>query len=99
SIGAALARAGIAKPKGTLFNLFRHTFGSRLAEAGESMATIAKIMGNTEAVCFKHYLKFSPGHLKGAMAKLDGKSTYPTADPSRESGENSGPAITTEVTV
>ena len=70
-VESALERAGVGKVKGTGFNLFRHTFGSRLAEAGVSMATIATIMGNSEAVCMRHYIRFSPAHLKAAMAMLD----------------------------
>ncbi len=70
-IESALERAGIGKVKGTGFNLFRHTFGSRLAERGVSMATIATIMGNSEAVCMRHYIRFSPAHLRAAMATLD----------------------------
>ncbi len=97
SIEATMTRAGIAKPQGTRYNLFRHTFGSRLAEAGETMATIAKIMGNTEAVCFKHYLDFSPGHLKGAMAKLDGPVTVAVADPLTKNGEKAAPVTASEV--
>jgi site-specific recombinase XerD len=70
-VESALERADVAKVKGTGFNLFRHTFGSRLAEQGVSMATIATIMGNSEAVCMRHYVRFSPAHLKAAMATLD----------------------------
>lgn len=66
-----MEQAGIAKVKGTGMNLLRHTFGSRLAERGVSMATITTIMGNSEAVCFRHYIRFSPGHLKAAMATRD----------------------------
>jgi integrase len=70
-VESALERAGIPKATGTMFNLFRHTCGSRLAERGVSMATVATILGNTEAVCMRHYIRFSPGHLKAAMAQLD----------------------------
>ncbi|MCZ6696134.1 MAG: tyrosine-type recombinase/integrase, partial [Acidobacteria bacterium] len=70
ALESALQRAGIEK-RGGPFNLMRHTFGSRLAEAGVPMATIAKIMGNSSAVCERHYIRFSPGHLKAAMATLD----------------------------
>ncbi len=68
---SALERAGITKQKGAAFNLLRHTFGSRLAEQGHGFGTIATIMGNSAAVCEKHYISFSPGHLKAAMATLD----------------------------
>lgn len=70
-IESALDRAGIVKQPGALFNLFRHSFGSRLAEKGVPMVVIAALMGNTVAVCERHYLRFSPGHLRAAMARLD----------------------------
>ena len=71
---SALQRAGIEKCGGS-FNLMRHTFGSRMAEAGVPMATIAKIMGNSSAVCERHYIRFSPGHLRAAMATQDESGT------------------------
>jgi len=77
-VESALERAEFAKAKGTNLNLLRHTFGSRLAEAGVSMATIATIMGNSEAVCMRHYIRFSPGHLRAAMATLDTPTAPPT---------------------
>jgi integrase len=72
AVESAFDAAGITKHAGAVFNLFRHTFGSRLAEAGHSMATIACIMGNSPAICERHYIRFSPGHLRAAMASLDG---------------------------
>jgi integrase len=77
-IESAMQRAEIVKPEGSRYNLFRHTFGSRLAEQGVSFGVIAKIMGNSAAVCEKHYIDFSPGHLKAAMATLDVPTVTPT---------------------
>lgn len=37
------------------FNVFRHTFGSQLAQKGLSLYKIATLMGNSEAVCRRHY--------------------------------------------
>jgi integrase len=70
AVESAMERAGIVKVGGP-FNLMRHTFGSRLAEQGVSFGAIAKIMGNSAAVCERHYIRFSPGYLKAAMATLD----------------------------
>jgi site-specific recombinase XerD len=70
-IESAMQRAKIVKPAGSRYNLFRHTFGSRLAEQGVHFGVIAKIMGNSAATCEKHYIDFSPGHLHAAMATLD----------------------------
>lgn len=71
AIHEALDRAEIRKRKGACANLLRHTFGSRLAERGVPMPVIATLMGNSPEIAFKHYVRFSPGHLKGAMATLD----------------------------
>jgi len=86
SIQSALERAGVKKTAGAVFNLFRHTFGSRLAERGVDMGTIATLMGNSPEICFKHYVRFSPGHLQAAMALLDQtpsrrKGTVPSTVP------------------
>jgi integrase len=88
AVESAMERAGITKTRGAVFNLFRHTFGSRLAETGVDMATIATIMGNSPEVCHRHYIRFSPRHLKEAMARLDrsspgGSVTVPPTVPDR----------------
>ncbi len=67
----AMQAAGIAKQQGAVFNLLRHTFGSRMAEAGVDMTTLATIMGNSPDICYRHYIRFSPGHLRAAMASQD----------------------------
>ena len=45
------------------FHIIRHTFASRLAMAGESMQVIAAAMGNSEAICAKHYAHLAPSHV------------------------------------
>ena len=39
---------------------FRHTFGSHLAQKGESLYKIAELMGNSPAICRKHYAALVP---------------------------------------
>jgi integrase len=39
---------------------FRHTFGSQLAQKGESLYKIAELMGNSPEVCRKHYAALMP---------------------------------------
>lgn len=39
---------------------FRHTFGSQLAQKGESLYKIAKLMGNSPSICRKHYAALMP---------------------------------------
>ena len=71
--------AAIPKVKGSMWNRYRHTFGTRLSAAGETMATISSWMGNTVAVCEKHYLGHSPRHKHAGPAALDRPSTVTTA--------------------
>ena len=69
---SAFDRAGTPRIRGSALNILRHTFGSRLAEAGLSLGTIATLMGNSAAIAERHYIRFSPGHLQAAMAKVGG---------------------------
>ena len=39
---------------------FRHTFGSQLAQKGESLAKIAELMGNSPEICRRHYMSLIP---------------------------------------
>ena len=39
---------------------FRHTFGSHLAQKGESLYKIAELMGNSPEICRKHYAALIP---------------------------------------
>jgi len=39
---------------------FRHTFGSHLAQKGESLYEIATLMGNSPEICRKHYAALIP---------------------------------------
>ena len=39
---------------------FRHTFGSQLAQKGESLYKIATLMGNSPEICRKHYAALVP---------------------------------------
>ncbi len=42
------------------WNVFRHTFGSLLAQRGVSLDKISALMGNTPEVCRRHYAHFVP---------------------------------------
>jgi len=39
---------------------FRHTFGSHLAQKGESLYKIAELMGNSPDICRRHYAALIP---------------------------------------
>jgi integrase len=47
----------LAKPFGCLH--FRHTFGSQLAQRGESLYKIATLMGNSPDICRLHYARLA----------------------------------------
>ena len=40
--------------------VFRHTFGSHLAQKGESLYKISKLMGNSPDICRRHYAALIP---------------------------------------
>lgn|GEM_PF-1585061 len=88
AIHEALDCAEILKRKGACGNLLRHTFGSRLAEKGVPMPVIATLMGNSPEIAFKHYVRFSPGHLKAAMETLDPVVARQVRKPSRSTVAN-----------
>ena len=43
---------------------FRHTFGSHLAQKGESLYKIAELMGNSPEICRKHYAALQPHEMR-----------------------------------
>ena len=49
------------------FHILRHSFASRLAMAGVPMQVIAASLGNSEAICAKHYAHLSPSHVGDRM--------------------------------
>jgi len=51
--------------------VFRHTFGSRLAMAGRSAQSIARLMGHSTTAITDTYMHLSPDHLRDVMASLD----------------------------
>lgn len=69
----APAKAGDGKPwmPGNLigWNAFRHTFGSLLVQAGESLDQVSAWMGNTPEVCRRHYASFE--RKKGRSRHID----------------------------
>jgi integrase len=45
------------------FHILRHTFASRMVMKGVPMSIIAAALGNSEAICAKHYAHLSPGYV------------------------------------
>ncbi len=61
---------------------FRHTFGSHLAQRGESLYKIATLMGNSPEICRRHYAALVPEAMHDSVefsnesgGSADGKTT------------------------
>jgi integrase len=46
---------------------YRHTFGSQLAQKGESLFKIATLMGNSPEICRRHYAALVPEAMGGSV--------------------------------
>ncbi len=46
---------------------FRHSFGSHLAQKGESPYKIAELMGNSPETCRRHYAAFVPEQMRDTV--------------------------------
>jgi integrase len=57
---------GTISPTITFYGL-RHTHASRLAMAGTPMSVIAAQLGNSEAICAKHYAHLSPSYVSDTI--------------------------------
>ncbi|MGD0950587.1 MAG: site-specific integrase [Candidatus Binatia bacterium] len=68
----ALQAAGIEDFR---WNDLRHTFASRLAMAGETLQTIAELLGHSSVQMAQRYAHLSPGHLQAAVQRLVSKAT------------------------
>ena len=60
---------------------FRHTFGSHLAQKGESLYKIAELMGNSPEICRKHYAALMPEKMHDVV------EFNPTSPPTAEKTE------------
>jgi len=53
---------------------FRHTFGSHLAQKGESLYKIAELMGNSPEICRRHYAALVPEKMTDVVEfSIEGK--------------------------
>lgn len=55
---------------------FRHTFGSQLAQKGESLYKIATLMGNSPAICQRHYAALIPETMHNTVEFPKGGSEH-----------------------
>jgi integrase len=46
---------------------FRHTFGSQLAQKGESLYKVSKLMGNSPEICRRHYAALIPEEMRDTV--------------------------------
>jgi integrase len=59
---------------------YRHTFGSQLAMKGESLYKIASLMGNSPAICQRHYAALTPESLIASVEFADAAKATETSD-------------------
>jgi integrase len=62
---AACKAASIAPAIG--FHILRHTYATRLTMAGVPLGVVASQLGNSEAICAKHYAHLSPGFVADSI--------------------------------
>jgi integrase len=46
---------------------FRHTFGTHLAQKGESLYKIAELLGNSPEICRRHYAALTPEEMRDTV--------------------------------
>lgn len=68
----ALTRAGLIVPEGSRsLYLLRKSLASNLLQAGESVKLVSSVLGQSEAVCLRHYAKVRTEDASAAMQRLD----------------------------
>ncbi len=63
---------------------FRHTFGSHLAQKGESLYKIATLMGNSPEICRRHYAALIPENMHDSVEFEPAEREKPQPDETRE---------------
>jgi integrase len=58
------------------FHVLRHTWASQASMRGVSLTDISRVLGNTLAVCEKHYAKYQPEYLTGAVNSAYGDRSF-----------------------
>jgi integrase len=59
------------------FHILRHTLASRLAMRGLPMTVIAAALGNTEAICARHYAHLAPNYVADTLRSVDSLGVVP----------------------
>jgi integrase len=64
---------------------FRHTFGSHLAQKGESLYKIAELLGNSPEICRRHYAALMPEKMRDTVEFEDSPLNHPDSSHRLES--------------
>jgi len=60
---------------------FRHTFGSQLAQKGETLYKVSALMGNSPEICRKHYAALIPEEMTDVVEFGQPKQQAPSPPP------------------
>lgn len=72
---SACSRAGVHR---FTWHALRHTFASRLIQAGVAITTLQKLMGHANIIMTERYAHLAPGALQDAVRIFDQKKEEPT---------------------
>ena len=70
----ARTRTALSMPRDFVLHSLRHTFGTRLGEAGADSFTIMKAMGHSSVVVSQQYVHPTPARLESAWRQLDARN-------------------------
>jgi integrase len=84
---ATCVRAGIV---GVTFHTMRHTFASRLVQAGVPIFTVSRLLGHGDVKTTARYAHLGPDHGRGAVAVLDAKPVKPSTPRVQTGGRSRG---------
>ncbi|MCI0723406.1 MAG: tyrosine-type recombinase/integrase [Acidobacteria bacterium] len=70
----ARIRTALSMPKDFVLHSLRHTFGTRLGEAGADTFTIMKAMGHSSVVVSQKYVHPTPARLESAWRQLEARN-------------------------
>ena len=81
----SLTRAGLAVPDGSRsLYLLRKSLASNLLNAGESIKLVSTMLGQSEAVCLRHYARVRTEDTSAAMHRFDAMMTAHDRDAESE---------------
>lgn len=90
-------KAALTLPKDAVIHSFRHTFGTRLGEAGADAFTIMKAMGHSSVVVSQKYVHPTPEAMERAFERLNAANETALASLPREQKRQLATTISTTV--